>query len=78
MNIVCMFILTLLMVRGMLALLREIQMIDGTIAMDINPISDLPKILQKYGWDGFKHEIVEKGLSKMDAEILETKLIEKY
>lgn len=34
--------------------------------------------IEKYGWDGFTHEIVESGLSKMDAEILEAELIEQY
>lgn len=34
--------------------------------------------IQKYGWDGFKHEILYTELTQAEAERLETELIEKY
>lgn len=33
------------------------------------------RAIQKYGWDGFSHEILYDGLSKEEAEILEVGLI---
>jgi len=38
--------------------------------------SDLFNDIVKYGWDNFKHEIVQDGLSEEDAHILEVKMIE--
>lgn len=34
--------------------------------------------IQKYGWDGFEHEILLEGLTKEQAEEIETDLIAKY
>lgn len=34
--------------------------------------------IQKYGWDGFEHEILLDGLTKEQAEEIETDLIAKY
>ena len=34
--------------------------------------------IQKYGWDGFKHEILYTDLTKQEAERLEVELISKY
>ena len=36
------------------------------------------RAIQKYGWDGFHHEIVASGLSAEDAYLLEKELIAKY
>lgn len=34
--------------------------------------------IQQYGWDGFEHEIVCKGLTKKEAQEKEIELIKKY
>ena len=36
------------------------------------------KAIQKYGWDGFEHNILYKNLSKKEAEEKEIELIKKY
>lgn len=36
------------------------------------------RAIKKYGWDAFEHEIVAEGLTKLQAEKLEKKLIRKY
>lgn len=36
------------------------------------------KAIEKYGWDGFRHEIIETGLSENDAIKKETDLIKKF
>lgn len=36
------------------------------------------KDIQKYGWDGFSHEIIKDDLTYLEARELETKLIKKY
>ena len=36
------------------------------------------KAIQKYGWDGFTHEIISTGLTKKRAEEMEIELILKY
>lgn len=36
------------------------------------------RAIEKYGWDGFSHEIVKAGLSKADACLLEMQLIAEY
>ena len=34
--------------------------------------------IREIGWDNFNHEVVASGLTKLEAEILETELIDKY
>lgn len=34
--------------------------------------------INKYGWNGFEHKVLVSGLTKHDASIVETLLIEKY
>lgn len=34
--------------------------------------------IREIGWDNFNHEVISSGLTKLEAELLETELIEKY
>lgn len=36
------------------------------------------RAIQKYGWDGFEHEVVASGLSETDAQNMEKELIGKF
>lgn len=36
------------------------------------------RAIQKYGWNGFSHEVIYTGLSKSEAEKIEIELISKY
>lgn len=36
------------------------------------------KDIEQYGWDNFEHEIIEENLCKVDALILESRLIKQY
>lgn len=46
--------------------------------MGYNHNKPLQSAIRKYGWRGFKHEIVRDGLTKNQAEEMEICLIEKY
>ena len=43
-----------------------------------NPDSHFGRAIQKYGWDGFEHEIVRENLCRADANEHEKKLIQQY
>lgn len=76
-SIVYTVIQTKLMERNILVLLKRFPQKDGMVGKDILLNQKFYNAIQKYGWDGFDHEIIASKLTQEEAKNFEILLIDK-